>query len=458
MFGEASKFLNAIANNDYVGMTIINKDGYVVFRNKVSEEISGIKNQDVLNKHFSIIRGKGELLEVLRTGKPKLGLTYPTKSGKNAVVHRFPIYDFGLVIGAMTIISFKDAEEMESILRKYNLLKEELEYYKKELRKERSARYSLSNILSNDKKMIYLKGLAKKYGRSKSPVIIMGETGTGKELFAHAIHLSGPRKNGPFIKVNCSSIPNELLESELFGYEPGAFTGAKREGRAGKFELANKGTIFLDEIGSMDLRMQSKLLRVLQENEVERLGGNKVIKLDIKVISATNENLEHLIKEEKFRLDLYYRLVVLSINVPPLRERKNDIPVLCSDFIKAFNREMGGNIKGIDDNCMKLLMNWSWPGNVRELRNVIERAFNVAENGVINIYDLPGYIIDDIKTDVDINKRENSLKEARSNIEKKMVESTLNNNGWNISKSSKLLGISRQLLYLLIKKYNLNRM
>jgi len=457
---NSMEILKGIVNNPYVGMTILDENGVIIFRNKISEEISGIKNRDVLNKHFSIIPGKGELIEVLRTGKPKLGLTYTTKSGKKAIVHRFPLCSGDRIKGAMTIINFKDSDEMEEILQKYHLLKGKLQYYKRELQKVRLAKFSLSNIITNDNHMKYLKNLVKKYAKTNSPVFIFGETGTGKELFAHAIHLSSPRRHGPFIKVNCASIPDDLLESELFGYESGAFTGAKREGKIGKFELANGGTIFLDEIGSMGIEMQAKILRVLQEKELERLGSNRPVKLNFRTISATNKNLETLIKEEKFRLDLYYRLLVLSLDIPPLRKRKVDIDLLCNAFLKTFNKENGTQIKIIDEKAMNILLAWNWPGNVRELRNVIERAASMTENGVIKTGDLPPYLVKSSKLQDDIiheAEEHNLLREAKINVEKKMLESTLLKTHGNISQSAKNLGISRPLLYSLIKKYGIRK-
>ena len=458
---EQSKILlDAIANNKFIGMTIFDKNGTIVFRNRGSEEVSGIKNEEVLGKHFSVLPFGEQLRDVLKTGRPKLGTPYPRKRGGQAILHRIPLYSSGEIIGAMTIITFKDTSEIEKILKKYHLMKDKLAFYEKELRKFTLARYTLENIIGSATCIVDLKKLARKYAKSNSPVLITGDTGTGKECFAHAIHLNSPRKNGPFIRVNCSAIPDELLESELFGYEPGAFTGASNRGKIGKFELADKGTIFLDEIASMNLEMQAKILRVLQEKELERLGGTKVKKIDFRVISATNQNLEALIKKEQFRLDLYYRLVVLSMNVPPLIERKDDIPQLCKHFIKAINAEAGTNVKRIDKKAMDVLMDWKWPGNVRELRNVIERAANVSENCVIKVFDLPDYLTGNIRqgnSADDATRHIASLKTSKSQFEKQVLESALERTNWNKSRAAKLLGISRPLLYALIKKYGLSK-
>jgi len=451
-------FLEAIVNNSFVGTTIIDKDGYIIFRNKISEEISGIKNDDVLGKHFSVIPGKGELLEVLKTGIPKFGVLYKTIKSTNAVIHRFPLYDnHHEILGAMTIVTFKDAMEMEEILEKYNIVKGKLESYQQELRNLRSAKYSLDSIIGESDKILYTKKLIINCARVNSPVLITGDTGTGKELCAHAIHMASERRNGPFVKINCASIPHDLFESELFGYEPGAFTSAKTQ-KLGKFELANHGTIFLDEISCLPFEMQSKLLRVLQDNEIERIGGNKVIKINFRLITATNKDLGLLVRVNNFREDLYYRIGVFNLNIPSLRERKEDMLPLCDHFIKSFNEEFGLRILGIDEEVMNIFDNWHWPGNVRELKNVIERAVNFADSGMIRVENLPDYLSDNPKLKNPISENNlsiNLLKEAKNGLERRLLESTLIELNWNKSKSARQIGISRPLLYALIKKYGL---
>ena len=437
--------LDAILNNNYVGMTIVDKNGMILYRNKISEEISGIRNQDVLNRHFSIIPGKGELLEVLRTGTPNLGNVYQTKEGTNAIIHRFPLFKNDAVIGAMTIVTFKDTAEIQDIIQRYHLMKHKLEYYEKELRNLRSAKYNLDNIVGESDKIIYLKKLIAKYAKTNSPILITGKTGTGKELCAHAIHLNSERENGPFVKINCASIPRDLFESEFFGYEPGAFTNASKSGKVGKFELANYGTIFLDEISCLPLEMQPKLLRILQDKEIERIGGNKVIKLDFRLISSTNRDLDLLVRENKFREDLYYRLRVFNLDLPSLRERKEDLPPLCEHFVKLFNEEFGFKTLKIDKKVMDTFHEWHWPGNVRELRNVLERAVNLTETGVIQIKDLPDYLADNPKFISNISKNNqmiNLLKEAKNGSERRLLESALLRWNWNKSSAARELGIS----------------
>lgn len=243
--GKEKDLLNAIVDNRYVGMTILDKDGIILFRNKVMEEASGFRNEDVKNKHISVIPGTDEVLEVLETGIPKLAHIYQSKIGKNAVIHRIPLFDNdNCIIGAMVIVLFKDAMEMHDILYRYNLAENKLKYYERELKKFQSAKYNLDNIIGKSEKTIYLKNTIMKCAKTNSAILVTGETGTGKELCSHAIHLNTEKENGPFIRVNCASVPEDLFESELFGYEPGAFTDADKSGKPGKFELANHGTRF----------------------------------------------------------------------------------------------------------------------------------------------------------------------------------------------------------------------
>ena len=251
------------------------------------------------------------------------------------------------------------------------------------------AEFTFDDIIGNSNVMVKAKKLGRIASRSNANVLLLGESGTSKELFAQSIHNNGDRSGNPFIAINCGSLPRNLIESELFGYEGGAFTGAKKEGRPGKFELANGGTIFLDEIGDMPLDIQVSLLRVLENREVTRIGGTKNIRIDVKVIAATNKNLEELIENKMFREDLYYRLNVLSINVPPLRERNEDIIYLADYFLLKHRKNLLKNISGFTEEVYQIFSTYSWPGNVRELENVIERAVNICEQNIITINELP---------------------------------------------------------------------
>ena len=280
-------------------------------------------------------------------------------------------------------------------------------------------------------------------------VMIRGESGTGKELVAKAIHINSNRKYFPIITVNCGALAESLLESELFGHEKGAFTGAQFR-RKGKFEMADGGTIFLDEIGSISLMMQVELLRVIETKQFNRVGGNELIKSNFRVITATNESLEDLVKAGKFREDLYYRLNVFNILIPPLRERRDDIPLLVNFFIKKFSCAMNKKIKNISEEAMDFLMNYEWPGNVRELENAIERAMVVGKSDSITVDDLPFHVS---RNNLELAGDEKSL----SSMEKKYINRILNENDWNISKTAKILEIDRVTLYNKINKHNLRK-
>ena len=452
-------FMDALAENPFIGITAIDKDGICVFRTRMTERLTKLKNSGIIGKHYSLaVPHHKELLNVLETGVSQSFVPFKTASGYDAILHRIPLKKNGEIAGAISILVFEDIDEIKTLLAKHDLLKDKLNYYDQELRRLRAARYTFENIIGVSDKVVMSKKSAENYARGNSPVLITGETGTGKELFAHAIHLASPRKDGPFIRVNCGAIPHDLIESELFGYEEGAFTGARKDTKIGKFEMANHGTIFLDEISLLDISMQPKLLTVLQNHEIERIGGNKIVDLDFRVISATNRSLEQMVEEGIFRSDLYYRLNILNLNLSPLRERRDDIEILTRRFLESFNEEYGFNISEIDPHVSEILSAWSWPGNVRELRNILERAVQVSDKKRIGPHDLPDYLISNWGHSAPQPPDKNNinvLKESRDGYEKKLVKSALISNNWNKSRTSKQIGISRSRLYSLIRKYDL---
>ncbi|MGJ7911821.1 sigma 54-interacting transcriptional regulator [Neobacillus sp. LXY-1] len=358
------------------------------------------------------------------------------------------------VVGILTktdvVISLQhQLDKVANLIKKLEHTENKASFFQHRYQKSETAQFTWDLILSMDSRMEKLKHSGAKAARGRSTVLICGESGTGKELFAHAIHNGSPRSKGKFVVVNCAAIPESLLESEFFGYEEGAFTGAKNKGKQGKFDLADGGTLFLDEIGDMSLPLQAKLLRVLQEREFYRVGGMKRIKVDVRIIAATNRNLEEMMKEGTFREDLYYRLNVISLQIPPLRERIYDVDFLINEFIHEFNHVIGTKITGIEERARKVLLAYDWPGNVRELRNVLERAVTFAENRKIKWEDLPDYVTKQI-----------SLKEPTERIsmvehaELEAIKKALVQMKGNKVKAAKLLGISRSGLYEKLKKYN----
>ena len=351
-----------------------------------------------------------------------------------------------VIAGAIiAIITGDDDNEVDRLIK-------ELNFYKQELSKLRGAKYGIENIVGNSAAIARLREEIRRASKSNSTVLITGETGSGKELVAHSIHALSTRCNESFIKVNCANIPKDLMESEFFGYEAGAFTGANKKGKIGKFEQANKGSIFLDEINQLSYHLQPKLLRVMQEREFERVGGSRSIAIDVRFIAATNVPLEELVEKQRFRPDLYYRLNVVPIKVPSLRERREDIPILVDDILRKLNGEIGIPVSGISEDIKRKLMNldYDWPGNVRELQNVIEWAMNMSYGEPIKWNHFSRYF--SLKSK---NFETTGLELARlDEIEKEMVQRVLAESQTK-TQAAESLGISRTMLYKKIKKYNL---
>jgi len=363
---------------------------------------------------------------------------------------------FGTVDSAVSLMSKgafyyfvkpPDYEKLKTILAKaveHRKLKSEVAA----LRSQLESTYGFSNIIGKSPSMEKVFKTVEAIKDSSSSVLILGETGTGKELLAKAIHYTSRRHYKPFVAVNCAAIPRELLEAEFFGYEKGSFTGAITR-RIGKFEEASTGTLFLDEVGELELPLQAKILRAIQEKEIERIGGNKKIKIDIRIIASTNRDLKKEVQQKNFRADLYYRLNVVQIKLPPLRERKSDIPLLVTYFIDKFSQRENKNISSISPDVMKLFFEYSWPGNLRELENVIERAVVLAKGNIIGIKDVPSEIRKVAKNDSNVHDLR-SLKE----LEIETIIDAINAFNGNKSKAARALGITRKVIYNRLKEYN----
>ena len=367
---DYKEILNVILNNAYEWLVIIDDKGYIMMMSKGYKEFIGDMVPE--GKHVTEVIENTKLHDIVKTGKTQIGEIQIIK-GQQVIASRLPIIKDNKIIGAIGKVIFKDITDFYDMSKKIITMEKEIKYYKDQLKKQKSAKYSFSNIIGESKSLMEVKNICQRAAMSDSNVLIMGESGTGKELFAHAIHNASDRASGPFVKINCAAIPSELLESELFGYEGGAFTGAKKEGKVGKFELANGGSIFLDEIGDMPLQMQVKLLRVLQEREIERIGSTKTRPINVRIISATNKNLEEEVKTGNFREDLFHRLNVIPMHVASLEERLDDIPLLVDYFAELICEEQGIALKSFDSEAIKALQKRSWKGNIRELRNVVER-------------------------------------------------------------------------------------
>jgi len=346
-----------------------------------------------------------------------------------------------MILGTLIGMFFKLSERME-------LERQEWEEEKKILKEELRKTYNIHGIVGQSDAILSLVEVIKKVAATDSTVLITGESGTGKSMIAKAIHFLSGRKDGPFITINCTAIPETLLEAELFGYERGAFTGAHAP-KKGKFELANGGTVFLDEIGDMPLSLQAKLLRVLQDKEIERLGSEKVIKVDLRVIAATNRDIHTLVKEGKFREDLYYRLNVVPIHVPPLRERKEDIPLLIEHFLRTYNSKYGKNVR-LSPEAVEILIEYSWPGNIRELENTVERLV-VMNDGTVKSTDLPPHILARKRTEGESFDLPSKIQAT----EREKIIEALERTGYVKSRAAKLLGYTLRQLDYRIKKYRI---
>lgn len=345
-----------------------------------------------------------------------------------------------------------EIDELKIVIKKamerINLVSEN-----KYLKQEIDEKFYFPGVIGKSESMKRVIELIDAVSKTDSVVLIEGESGTGKELVAKAIHQNSPRKNNPFIVLNCGALSEGVLESELFGHEKGSFSGAFTQ-RKGRFELAHTGTLFIDEVGELSLSAQTRLLRVLQEKEFERVGGNYPIKVDVRIIAATNKNLEKEVKENRFREDLFYRLNVIKINVPPLRERKEDIVELANFFINKFSREMNKKIEGLSTEAIKVLKNYSWPGNIRELQNVIERAVVLCREQIITPRELPDNIAKEteIMSQIELRSGE-TLDEAIERIEKSIILKALKKCGYSQTKTAEYLGVKRTTLRYKLEKY-----
>lgn len=436
-----------------VPVDFLDKDGRIVYINRCFLEFLGLNEDDVLGRVVTEVEPTSKFLETLKYRQAEVAKRHVFSNGKEAIVHRIPIIDEkDNLIGGFGMLLFDDYEKLKQVTEQIEKIHKELNLYKNEIAKMNRAKYSLDDIIGESKPMKQAKSKVKKLARVNSNILIIGESGVGKELFAHAIHNESERNEFPFVSINCSAIPENLLEAEFFGYEDGAFTGARKGGNIGKFELANGGTIFLDEIGDMPLYMQAKLLRVLQEKEVVRIGSNKVVKLDVRVICATHKNLEQLVDEGKFREDLYYRLNVLSLDIPPLRQRREDIPLLVQRFVEKFYKETG-LYREIPEEVMNILCNYDWPGNIRELKNIVERICVNADDTEVTVNDLPASILN--KTFRIEHKKNQGLREIMESIEKEIIISTLKECNNNKSLAASKLNIPRASLYRKIEEYNI---
>jgi transcriptional regulator with PAS, ATPase and Fis domain len=452
---ERNELLEAILDASAEGLMFVNPAGIITYVNRSYESIHNVRAEDVIGRHVTEVVENTRMHLVARTGNAELS-EFQLESNRSYVVSRIPVFKEQRLIGAVGKIVFRDFETVEELAGKVDRLKQQLEYYRGRPEENPEIGYDAEDIVAVSPRSAEARDAALRVAPKDSTVLLLGESGVGKEVYAHAIHAASLRARGPFVRVNCAAIVESLFESELFGYAEGAFTGAAKGGRPGKFELANMGTIFLDEIADMPLEAQAKLLRVLQEQEIEKLGGGKHVKVDVRVIAASNQELEKMVREGKFRKDLFFRVNVIPITIPPLRERLEDVPALVAIFWAQLSRKHGLPRKTLTPDAMSFLTEYSWPGNVRELRNLLERALAIVRDNIVTAEHLRILLRGGVDTPASgEGVRECRLKAAVEAAERKAISSALASCNQNRAQAARLLGITRQLLYKKMHRYQL---
>lgn len=446
-------WLEGIIEAVHDGILVIDKDGIVQLVNEEYTNITGVRKEQIIGKPLTEVRPGALLPTVLRTGKSREGV-FRKEKNLEYVVDMAPVYENGEIIGGVSVC--KSVPEVYQLSLELKKNKQRVNQLEKAIGRIHQVKYTFSNMIGDNQRFKKVIQQAKKIAPTDLNILITGESGTGKELFAQAVHHGSSRKAYPFVPVNCAAIPSSLLESELFGYEEGAFTNSKKDGKVGLFELANKGTLFLDEIGDMPTDLQAKLLRVLQEGTFRKIGGLKEEQIDVRIIAATNKDLLNMVKKERFREDLYYRINTVHLSIPSLRERRDDIPKFVSSLIN--DQSEYAHFK-VEEEVMNTLMQYDWPGNIRELKNTIHYARNMAEHDVITFENLPDTIKSLFRHRKGKPQSHQSLEELLRETERKAILAVLQETGLSV-KGKKVaankLGISLASLYNKMSKLQIN--
>lgn len=480
----------------YEGITVVDQNGYIQLFNDAYSRYVQMSKEEVIGKHCTEVIENTRLPIVLKTGIPERNNAVILQ-GQEMIANVLPIWREDKVIGALGMLVFEGVSELSKAFDRVQTLKDQSRspLIQFDYPKKNKETMTFDKIVGESHSIGYAKKIARRAATTTAKILLVGESGVGKELFAKAIHNLSPVKNGPMIAINCAAIPDELLESELFGYNAGAFTGANKGGKPGKFELAHNGTLFLDEIGDMPLPLQAKLLRVLQEQKFERVGGINEINVNVRIIAATNQPLEKLVEKGTFRKDLFYRLNIIRLEIPPLRDRKTDIPILVSKLLEACCTRYQIPPVKLSKDVMEVFIHYDWPGNVRELANLLESIVILSDQKLIQLEDLPSHIKDTLtqpKTDfdktnkatdlnlnnatlpfayLDLDEQVRSFPSSETNLsnstllattkvenqerEREMISTILQKTAGNKSKAAQLLGIHRSTLYKKIVKYHL---
>ena len=449
---EQLQMYHLILENIHNGVMVTDAEGYITHFNGPYGRFLGVEPLAQIGRHVTEVVENTRMHLVAQTGRAEINQPQRIK-GQDMVVQRIPIVRQGRVVAVFGQVMFKDVRDLGRLARHLSLLESKVRFYENELISLRATRYTMESIQGASAAIRDLKHEALMAAANPLPVLITGESGTGKELFAQAIHDASPRRLHPFIRINCAAIPAELFEAELFGYERGAFTGARHEGKPGKFELAHGGTLFLDEVGELPLALQPKLLRVLEEKEVERVGGTAPLRSDFRLIAASNQNLEQMVKDGAFRKDLFYRLNVIPLAIPPLRQRPEDIIPLALHLLGQMDQGASAGGHALSPAAEAVLLGHAWPGNVRELNNVLERALSGLEGLTIELADLPFYLRRAPQGPAPAPARD--LRQALARAERHALALALAQSKGNKAQAAKLLGIHRTLLYKKLRRHGL---
>ncbi len=447
------RVLDEALSHAYEGLIITDPRGRIVKCSRAYAAFLGLTVEEMVGRPVTEVVENTRMDVVARTGVAEFAQVQKIR-GHEMICSRIPIFERGEVVAVVGKIIFRDVDDLFAMSARFKSLKSELEFYKAELNRRIGARYSFENIVGRSAVLEQVKALGRKVAKSDTTVLLQGESGTGKELFAHAIHVESNRALEPFVKVNCGAIPESLFESELFGYAPGAFTGAQKGGKKGKFGLADGGTLFLDEVGELPLVMQVKLLRALQEKEIEPVGALEAEPVDVRIVAATNRDLEEQVRRGAFRQDLYYRLDVVKLEIPPLRERREDLPLVAEKLLRQLERETGVPVEGLEPDALEVLKAHSWPGNVRELRNVLEQALYVKGGNRIRREDLPHAVVGSVE-EARPPEQLLTLKHRLRQTEEEILRKALREARGDRLEAARRLGISKSSLYAKIEQYRI---
>lgn len=443
------EIIQTITEKLFYGLVIVDEHGIITHLNDNYCRFLKVNQAEAIGKHVTEVIENTRMHTVIASQKAEMFHPQYIR-GNYMIANRIPLRSNNKIVGSVGVVLFRDMHDLSNLNSEIRHLLAEIQWYKKQLNQQTGIKYFIHDIIGSSETILTIKNNIKKIAPSDLTVLITGESGTGKELIAHSIHQLSNRGESPFISVNCAAIPEHLFESELFGYEEGAFTGARKDGKQGKFELAHGGTLFLDEIGDMPLSTQVKLLRVLQEGEIQKLGGLASYKINVRIIAATNRPLQTLVKENTFREDLYYRINMMNIHLPALRERQEDIVILANYLLTKITKETGKRVIGFSTDVIQLFKDYTWPGNIRELENMIQSAIFLTDSELIELDDLPR-VPEVVATATSNNMH---LQTIMKNAEKKAISQALQMTSHKKA-TAEILGISLSTLYEKIKEHQL---